>query len=97
LPAGITTIERYAFKGCTGLTAMTLPAELTLIGSNAFRDCANLEKVTTLKTTSKALGDNAFSGIKSNAILCVPNDAAVTTYKNNNDWTKYFSDVKVCK
>ena len=32
-------IGSYAFKGCSGLTSLTLPAGITEIGSDAFYDC----------------------------------------------------------
>ena len=34
-----------AFKGCTGLTSVTIPKGVTSIGSRAFEDCTGLKKI----------------------------------------------------
>ena len=36
-------IGRYAFKDCSGLTSLTLPAGITEIGINAFDGCSGLK------------------------------------------------------
>ena len=46
IPNSVTTIERRAFWGCTGLTSITIPNSVTVIGWNAFWDCKNLTSVT---------------------------------------------------
>ena len=42
---GITTINDYAFNGCTNLKEVNLPNSLKYIGSNAFNGCNALEKI----------------------------------------------------
>lgn len=42
VPRGITTIESYAFQGCTKLTGIYLPGTITSIGSYAFEGCTSL-------------------------------------------------------
>lgn len=39
-------IYPYAFAGCTGLTAVTIPESVTYIGSSAFENCTGLTAVT---------------------------------------------------
>ena len=46
MPNSVTSIERSAFAGCTGLTELTLPNSVTSIEDYAFVDCSGLEKIT---------------------------------------------------
>ena len=45
LPDSVTSIEDYAFYGCTGLTSVTIPDSVTIIGNAAFDHCYNLTNV----------------------------------------------------
>ena len=40
----VTSIDGYAFYGCSGLTSVTIPTSVTSIGCYAFSDCTNLYK-----------------------------------------------------
>ena len=42
IPDSVTSIGKYAFKGCTGLTSITIPDNVTTIGYEAFSGCTNL-------------------------------------------------------
>ena len=41
----VTSIANDAFKGCSGLTSITIPSSITSIGSSSFDSCTNLNKV----------------------------------------------------
>ena len=45
IPNSVTSIERYAFYGCYGLTSVTIGNSVTSIRYNAFRDCNGLKEV----------------------------------------------------
>ena len=42
----VTSIGNYAFRGCTGLTSVTIPDNVTSIGSSAFSRCSSLTSIT---------------------------------------------------
>ncbi|MDD6983268.1 MAG: leucine-rich repeat protein [Oscillospiraceae bacterium] len=45
IPNSVTSIGRYAFYGCTGLTSITIPNSVTRIGDRAFIGCTGLKDV----------------------------------------------------
>lgn len=59
-----TTINADAFKGCSSVTTIKLPAEIEVIGKNAFSGCAKLTAIDIPKesTTLKRIEAEAFSG-----------------------------------
>ena len=42
----VTSIGKYAFRDCEGLTSITIPNSVTSIGSSAFEDCDGLTSIT---------------------------------------------------
>ena len=50
-----------AFRGCSGLTSLTLPDGITKIGDYAFKGCSGLTSLTLPAGITK-IGDGAFSG-----------------------------------
>ena len=59
IPNSVTSIGRYAFSGCTGLTSVTIPNSVTTIGRSAFNGCSGLTSVT-IGNSVTSIGDNAF-------------------------------------
>lgn len=45
LEEGVTSVGSFAFRGCTNLTSLSLPASLTAIGESAFSECDALQEV----------------------------------------------------
>ena len=45
IPNSVTSIKRYAFRGCSNLTSVTIPNSVTSIEGDAFEDCTGLKKV----------------------------------------------------
>lgn len=56
---GITSIGKYAFYGCSGLTELALPNSVTSIEGNAFGGCSGLTELT-LPNSVASIGDGAF-------------------------------------
>jgi len=57
----VTSIDGYAFWGCTGLTSVTIGNSVTEIGRSAFYGCTGLTSVT-IPNSVTSIGDGAFSG-----------------------------------
>ena len=76
LPDGLQGIGEYAFRGCSELTSIDIPASVTSIGENAFYDCTSLTAVT-LPDGLESIGDNAFRGCSALTSIDIP--ASVTS------------------
>ncbi|MDR0553711.1 MAG: Ig-like domain-containing protein [Treponema sp.] len=83
LPAGLTSIGKGAFYGCTNLTQVSLPAGLTSIGDRAFGSCTNLVRVTFEGggISSANFGSSAFPAASTS------NDNLKTAYRNGGAGT----------
>ena len=57
----VTSISSWAFKGCTGLTSVTIPEGVTSIGYLAFFDCTGLTSIT-IPDSVTSIDGSAFSG-----------------------------------
>lgn len=91
LPQSVTTIEQYAFSGCTSLTEINL-SNVTSIGSAAFQDCSALTEILNMNKV-EILGNDCFWGCtKLSGDINLPNlktngfsffqDTAVTSASN---------------
>lgn len=60
IPKTVTSINRSAFEGCTGLTSIELPASLTSIDVYAFNGCTGLTSIE-LPASLKSIESSAFS------------------------------------
>jgi hypothetical protein len=70
IPAGVTRIEAYAFRGCRELSSVAIPAGVTSIGAAAFAGCSELAAVAIPKEVT-SIGSYAFAycpGLSSVAI-----------------------------
>ena len=93
IPNSVTSIEYYAFYGCSGLTELTLPDSVASIGDGAFICCSDLSKITSLAEIPPVCGSGVFDRVnKTNCELIVP-VISVTAYKQAEVWNE-FSNIK---
>ena len=78
----VTTIGRYAFYGCIGLTSMTIGNSVTSIGDYAFYFCSRLTSVT-IPNSVTTIGDYAFSICS--GLTSIKVESGNTTYDSRND------------
>ena len=57
----VTSIGRYAFRDCSGLTSVTIGNSVTTIGFDAFDGCSGLTSVT-IPNSVTSIGYGAFYG-----------------------------------
>ena len=89
ISSGVTSIEDYAFFGCSGLLTATIPSSVSSIGMYAFRGCSKLQTVTSEITNPSMIYDNdIFYGIPSDATLIVPYGLK-NLYKSANAWNSF--------
>ena len=72
VPNGVTSIGRWAFYGCSGLTSITIPNGVTSIGENAFNSCSGLTSIT-IPNGVTSIGENAFDGCSGLTSITLPN------------------------
>lgn len=66
-------IGEYAFKDCSGLTSLTLPAGITSISDKAFYGCSGLASIYVYAEKVPKMDSDAFKGCDAkNCILYVP-------------------------
>jgi hypothetical protein len=73
-PLTITSIDKGAFSGCTGLSGnLNIPSSITTIGSSAFWDCTGYSGTLAIPSSVTTIGQSAFWGCAGlNGALTIP-------------------------
>ena len=72
----VTAIDANAFRGCTGLTAVTVPNTVASVGNYAFQGCTAIAKLTwnAANCAGFSFGStHPFYGVTSSDIACIVN------------------------
>ncbi|MFI3329304.1 MAG: leucine-rich repeat domain-containing protein [bacterium] len=72
IPNSVTSIESYAFFGCTALTSITIPNSITSIEYSTFSGCTALTSIT-IPNSVTSIGCIAFSGCTALTSITIPN------------------------
>jgi hypothetical protein len=87
IPNSVTSIEGYAFQGCTGLTSLTIPNNVISIGGSAFSGCTSLTSVTFQSTLQSFSSYYAFIG-DLRAKYLAGGTGTYTRFANGQVWRK---------
>lgn len=71
----VTSIGYQAFKNCSNLKSITIPARVTSIGESAFYGCSSLESINIPECVSK-IGESAFYNCSSLKSITIPNSVS---------------------
>ena len=76
----VSSIDRYAFSGCSNLSRVTIPDSVTSIGNSVFYNCTSLTSVT-IGNSVTIIDVNAFYNCSNLTNITIPN--SVTSIGNN--------------
>ena len=84
----VTSIESSAFRGCSSLTAITIPEGVTSIGQSTFESCSSLTAITCHAVTPPTVESNyTFDKVDKGIPVYVP-VGSVEAYKAAEHWQK---------
>ena len=98
IPNSVTSIGKYTFQNCTGLTSVTIPSSVTSIGEGAFIGCSGLTSIT-IPNSVTTIGGSAFylcSGLTS--VTCestTPPTLGIYTFDITNNCPIYVPSASV--
>lgn len=91
IPNSVTSINDYAFDGCSGLTSVTIPNSVTSIGKEAFEGCSGLTSVT-IGNSVESIGESAFKSCSGLTSVTIGN-SVTTIYRGAFQFCSNLSSV----
>lgn len=88
IPNTITSIGKFAFRQCKGITSITIPENVSHIGEGAFEECSALTTLQSDAINPPKLDRGAFYHINSQCVLKVPEEA-IENYKSAEQWKNF--------
>ena len=79
IPNEVTSINEYAFSGCSSLTSIVIPSSVTSIGNGTFQGCSSLTSIN-IPSSVTSIGGSAFYGCSSLISINIP--SSVTSIGN---------------
>ena len=76
IPNSVTSIGRYVFSGCSGLTSVEIPNSVTSIGDGAFYKCSGLTSIT-IPNSVTSIGSYAFYGCSGLTSITISNGVTI--------------------
>ena len=67
----VTSLGASCFKGCSGLTSITIPSSVTSLGASCFYSCSGLTSIT-IPSSVTSLGDHCFSNCSGLTSITIP-------------------------
>ena len=96
IPAGINTIDFFAFQGCTGLTDIAIPNSVTTIEYYAFEGCNNLKLVVNNSSLDIVAGsrDHGYVAYYANEVIENKGGSTIEDFifDNNGDLVAYIGN-----
>ena len=92
IPNSVINIGKLAFAHYDNLHIIMIGSNITSIEDSAFYDCNSVLEVTVNSLTPPAVGNSVFEGIRSDAVLYIPENADRLAYEKS-DLAKYFSKI----
>ena len=91
IPNSVTSIGKYAFYYCSGLTSVTIPNSVTSIGEHAFANCSGLTKLVSLAVEPPICGKGVFEEVDKTACQLIVPDESINKYKVADQWQEFMN------
>ena len=72
----VTSLSASCFKGCSGLTSITIPSSVTSLGDHCFDGCRGLTSIT-IPSSVTSLDDYCFSGCSGLTSITIPSSVTL--------------------